>query len=232
MKSLWLLLPTFCIASVRAQNVNPSLNNLSFDPDNDESITCSIPPYADTENSFQNEEGMCQAQSTPLTIEDAQALAVAYAPHLFFHPLEQYTLTDVNEVLIPDAGKVYLKGKKVKVFDEQINQTSMLRSTRDYQLTMRSNDYFISQDVGGVDGLYNHDFFDPPGILGGSGYDENGKSKAPIYYRVFDSGNGTWTFNYWFFYAFNGHSNLGVLSSINGTEDYTRFMIRPFGQVS
>ena len=231
MRAFWPFL-LFILGLVGAQNVNPNPNNFRFDPDATETDWCSLPPYQDMENNHTPELGMCEAPgafAAPLTLADAQALAVDYAPYLYFHPLEVYTLTDMDLTFAdPTAGKIY--AKKDEVFDDQLSQTSMLRSTRDPVLGLSSSKYYFTHTFEG-DELYTHDFFNLTGYLGGSGYNERNRTNAPIYYRVYDSGNNTWTFIYWFYYAFNGHSNMGVLSSYNGTESYTPFQLRPIGQV-
>jgi hypothetical protein len=235
---MWASLPILLLILAqagRAQNANPT-ENFQFDPDATVTDWCNLPPFQDTTNYFKPQLGMCEEPDPTLTLADASALAVQYAPYLYFHPLEKYTLTDMDLALEPNSGKIYYSGSSPPtVFSEQIDQTAMLNSTRDPNLGLASHKYFFSHadSVGGQEQLYAHEYLNepPPGYLKGSGYDEQGLTNAPIYFNVFDSGNNTWTFNFFFYYAFNGHSNLGVLSSHNGTEVYTPFQLRPIGQV-
>jgi len=64
---------------------------------------------------------------------------------------------------------------------------------------LRSSDFYFSLQERAKDMYHSL-----PDERFGDGYDEDGKSKARIYYNAYESGNGTWTFNYWLYYQFNG----------------------------
>jgi hypothetical protein len=215
---LLLLIPQLAGAQ---QDLASFPENTRFDPAvvTDEDIpTCTIPPYQDGSlNYLPVPEGYCPEQSS---IEDMTAaldeLAVAYAPVLFYHPLERFTMAAVDYTFEdPSAGRImYKNGDYSEVFDDTLNQTSLLLSTRDRNLGISSSRYYFEH-------VLDSDY------VGGAGFDD-GKSKAPIYYNAFQWENGTWVFTYHFYYTVNGYGNLGVVTSYQENVTYTRFTASPY----
>ena len=205
--------------SVTSQNANPSSSNKQFVPENVEENTvyCDIPPYQST--AFEPKDEMCEnVVDDILGDEDAiQALAEAYAPHLYFHPLELFTMSSVNRTFgDPSKGQIFFNGVDRLIFDEELNQTSLALTTRDPDYVLYSHAFSFEHELETEYKL-------------GDGFDENGLSSAPIYFRPFDSGNGTITFHYLMYYTWNGPTNMGILSTYNGTDNYVRLSLSPWG---
>lgn len=242
-RQLFAVLLTVAIATVAAAN-----GNIRFDPDADgNTVPCTITPYTDLENYFQPKEGQCASAAEEALAVDLDSLrenntealhhlAVHYAPVIFFHPLEKYTLSSVNYTFSdPNRGKIYL-GSTDNLVDDQLNLTTLLRTTRDHLWSLKSTDFYFTLDEY-VKEMYNS----TPDQTFGDGFDAStGKSKASIYYNVFDSGNGTWAINYWLYYEYNGEVNMGVVTAATpGSSDqeqggrggnrYTRFLLKPYG---
>jgi len=84
-------------------------NNIEFDPEADNTLRCKVAAYTDPKNYFKPKEGQCEeGTATPVDLASLDPnvlhnLAVAYAPVLFFHPLEKYTLSGVGKYgFLPD----------------------------------------------------------------------------------------------------------------------------------
>jgi len=116
-------------------------------------------------------------------------------------------------------------GVYLQTIDERLNLTTLLKTTRDLDTSFNAHEYFLAHNL-------------TEEYMNGAGYDEfldenntstgHRLSRAPIYYNVIDSGNNTWTFNYFFYYAFHGYSNMISVPS-NGTRSYTPFLLSPVG---
>jgi len=200
-------------------------DNARFDPDTFVPTECAIPPYQtaeEPETFFQPTEGVCgidgdEGVSVLDSISDMDALAQQYAPVIFFHPLEPYTLANVPDTFDdPLAGSIQLNGDFVTQYDDELQMESLFNSSRGLVTGMNGHEYF-----------FQHNLTDD--YKSGAGYDEQGRSRASIHYNVFDSGNGTVTFNYYLYYAYNGEANMAVLSSVNNTVQYVPFHLPPFG---
>ena len=232
-----------------SQNAQPRGDNLHFFPDDpNNTVACEVPPFQDSSNRFTPQDDMCNNNNNDipmeLSIQDNKALiqdlAVAYAPYLYFHPLEQFSMSSVNRTFRdPTQGEIYLDFADWQLIDNELNQSTLLRTTRDYDFALNSHlfsfAYHINDTYGYLDGESEEyrlgAAFDQSGngdFRFGDGFDDEGISKAPIYYHVFDCGNGTVTFNYFFYYTWNGPANYGVLTSHNGTEQYTRMVLPPW----
>ncbi|CAB9502524.1 expressed unknown protein [Seminavis robusta] len=205
--------------------------NLQFDPDADNTKACWIPPYQNPNNYFQPRQGLChnsQLDLDTISDESLHELAVAYAPVLYFHPLEKYTMSSVNYTLSnPQGGRIYRKTKedaKPYVVDDTINATFMMETSRDEVWALNPTTFFFETDHGYE--MYRSG----PDERFGDGYDPGtGRSRAAIYYNVYDTGNHTWTFNYFMYYPYNGAGNMGVLAAYEGNVNFTRFTLAPYG---
>ena len=216
-------------------------SNIRFDPDDDgNTVSCTIAPYTDVDNYFKPKEGQCldpnststgNSTTSPLelsTLPSAalQRLAVAYAPVLFFHPLEKYSLSSVDATFAkPSRGKIYQRSKGDVLIDDQLNLTTLLKTSRDPVWALKSSSFHFTLEE------HASEMYDSkPEDRFGDGYDDTGKSKAKIYYNAFDSGNGTWTINYWLYYEYNGEGNQGVVTTSEGNDPrYIRYQLRPYG---
>jgi hypothetical protein len=203
------------------QDLSSFPENIRFDPFLSEEISsCTIPPYQDESlNYLPVPEGYCPEQSPieSMTEEVLNELAVAYAPVLFYHPLERHTMAAVDYTFQdPTAGRImYENDQFSEVFAETLNQTSLLQSTRDRNLGINSHRYYFEHIL-------------DPEYVAGAGFDETGRSKAPIYYNAHRWEKGTWIFTYHFYYTVNGYGNFGVVSSYNDSVNYTRFAAGPY----
>ena len=220
------------LLSVTAAN---GQENARFDPDADgNTVRCTIAPYTDVDNYFKPKEGQCRGRDgfeSGLELDQVHSasihrLAVAYAPVLFFHPLEKYSLSSVDATFArPGRGKLWQNSGGVHKIDDRLNLTTLLETSRDPVWALQSSSFFFT-----LDDYVREMYYSGPNERFGDGYDENGKSKAKIYYNVFEAGNGTWTFNYWLYYEFNGEGNMGVVTTPSGEATrYTRFQMKPYG---
>ena len=149
---------------------------------------------------------------SPETLQD---MAEAYAPYLFFHPLETFTMSSVERTFENTTkGEIYRTSDKI-LFDNELRPESLLATTREPDLSLYSQDFHFEHSLELEYKL-------------GDGFDEQGLSRASIYYRAFDSGNGTITFNFFFYFAWNGPTNLGMISSYNGSNQFVQFMQPPY----
>ena len=99
MKWIWVLL-VFLASTTVATNLAENDDNLLFDPETAEQDFCNIPPYQDSDLTWTPEQaaGLC-ANVTDDLLDDhetLQAIAQAYAPFLYFHPRERFTMSSVN----------------------------------------------------------------------------------------------------------------------------------------
>ena len=205
-------------AHYESQSHRKDIANKEFDPTKYKVEFCDLPPYVNSSTAFKPSRDVCIGFSVfiqDMDSERIQTLAEAYAPFLFFHPLETFTMSSVERTFENSTeGQIYRTSDK-SVFDDELRPSSLLSNTRDPDLALSSHDFHIEHSLD----------FD---YKLGDGFDDNGLSRAPIYYRAFDSGNGTITFNYFFYFTWNGPTNLGLISSYNGTNQYVRFLQPPF----
>jgi hypothetical protein len=217
---LLLLIPQLVNAQ---QDLASFPDNSRFDPSvaDGDILSCTIPPYQDGSlNYLPAPQGYCPQQESPLeniTQQVLDELAVAYAPVLFYHPLERYSMAAVDYTFQDtSAGRImYENGEFSEVFDDTLNQTALLLSTRDRNLGINSNRYYFEH-------VLDSDY------VAGAGFDDDGRSRAPIYYNAFQWENNTWVFTYHFYYTVNGYGNLGVVTSDTGNVSYTRFTAGPY----
>lgn len=201
---------------------------MQFDPDDADAFIASfsipkyqqegssyVPPDTSTCASFQDGESWSSALLTDPSI--IQQLAVAYAPVLFFHPLEECTLETVNATFRdPTAGRIFFDSD---VFDETLNQTAMLLTSRDLKLALNKDRYSFGRDT-------------TKSYQAGAGFDETtGQrlSRAPIYYNTFEYDEAAIVINYHFYYTFHGSAIFGVVATYLNETYYTSFETTPFG---
>ena len=83
-----------------SQNLLPSDKNGQFFPEDVESNSqfCSIPPFQNKTTTFSPHPVLCANVTDDILLDDAaiQRLAEAYAPYLYFHPRERYTMSSVE----------------------------------------------------------------------------------------------------------------------------------------
>jgi len=203
--------------------------NTRFDPDKAESSECNIPPFQsvkDPSTYFAPVEGICSLGSSGAAnatddLEDAiwDELALEYAPVVYFHPLEPYTLSSVEDTFDdPSLGEILKNDDFLSVLNAELDTETLFSISRDPVRSLTHHKTFFRHKA-----PYSEDY------KNGAGYDEDGRSRASVYYNIFDSGNGTVTFNYFFYYAWNGEANMAVLSSTNNTAQFTPFHLPPFG---
>jgi hypothetical protein len=214
------ILALLTVPSLQQSSSGSGSSNTQFDPDDAFITTCSIPNYQqegsdyvapDTSTcaSFQGDESLLTDSSI------IQLLANAYAPVLFFHPLEQYTLETVNATFRdPSAGRVSFDDD---VFDETLNQTAMLLSSRDLKLALNKDRYSFGRDQSKT-------------YQAGAGFDgTTGQSRAPIYYNTFEYDDYAIVINYHFYYTYHGSATFGVIGYYLNETYYTSFKTSPFG---
>jgi hypothetical protein len=210
-----------------------SSSNTRFDPDDADAFiaTCSIPKYQqegssyvppDTSTCAPFQDGESWASSLAADANIIQQLAVAYAPVLFFHPLEEYTLETVDATFRdPAAGRILFDARTsdAEVFDETLNQTAMLLTSRDFKLGLNKDRYSFGRDQ-------------TKSYQAGAGFDETtgqSISRAPIYYNAFEYDDAAIVINYHFYYTFHGSATFGVIGSYLNETYYTSFETVPFG---
>ncbi|CAB9524295.1 expressed unknown protein [Seminavis robusta] len=222
--------------------LSPASGNIRFDPDADgNTLVCTSAAHSNVDDYFRPSQGQCDdpyqnstRMDDPLLTIDTispillQNLAVAYAPVIFFHPLERYTMSSVDATFsLPGRGKIYqTTGGGEKLIQDRLNMTTLLRTSRDPLWAPKSSSFYFT-----LEEYIKEQYYAKPTEQFGDGFDETtGKSKAKIYYNVFDSGNGTWTFNYWLYYEFNGEANMGMVTTSEdvGTR-FWGFLMKPYG---
>lgn len=117
--------------------------------------SCDIPLYQNASNAWEPSDDMCPNDSVEGNLLESQneaalhSLAVAHAPFLFFHPLENFTLSSVNRTMgEPSQGKVFLNDfTGLTEFDDQLTQESLIRSTRDFDYVLRSGNFFFQHTL-------------------------------------------------------------------------------------
>ena len=161
---------------------------------------------------------MCAEPEPTLTLADAQALAVEYAPALFFHPLDEFSLSSVNDTFAdPSQGRILRTDGE--------NEPILISDTLDLEVLFQESQGGASSGIL----FFEHDRTEE--YVRGAGFDEAGLSRAPIYWNVFDSGNNSWTFNYFFYYTFSGPLTLSVASNLGNAETgYTQSVVDPYAQ--
>jgi hypothetical protein len=148
----------------------------------------------------------CSANRVSLSSLSSEALhdlAVAYAPILFFHPLEQFTLAIVESTLqYPELGSIVWSDGYEQAVYNSLYAKSLLESTRKFPEGMQSDRYSLQR---GLDADYT----------AGAGFDsETNHSKATIYYNAFERADGAgWVLNYHFYYTFHGYADLTIVDS-------------------
>ena len=140
--------------------VRDDRGNIQFDPDEENTTTdCGIPSYIDTEDYFKSKEGLCD-ESTARSLdsfsdEELQALAVAYAPVIFFHPLEKYTMSGVNYTLPTlsntdeNTGKIFRQTKEDRqpyMVEDTLNTSFLLQTTKDPIYALNPNSFYFATD--------------------------------------------------------------------------------------
>jgi hypothetical protein len=96
---------------------------------------------------------------------------------LFFHPIEEYTLETVEATFRdPAAGRILFDARTSdeEVYDETLNQTAMLLTSRDLKLALNKDRYSFGRDQ-------------TKSYQAGAGFDNStgqSLSRAPIYYNT------------------------------------------------
>ena len=162
-----------------------------------------------------------------LTEAELNALAEAYAPVLFFHPLDEFTLQDPTTTFEdPVRGKIYERrrndqGNEITpiLVEDSLNLTTMLRLSKP-DIT-DANDVFFEHVLSG-------DYKRGAGYTTDPNNSKRQLSRAPIHYNVFETGvGGTWVINYWFYYAWNAPQTFGFGV---GRGQYSVVEIDPYGE--
>ena len=113
--------------------------NRQFDPDDSNAKFCDLPPYGNASTSFQPSEGVCSGENAltqSMSPETLQDMAEAYAPYLFFHPLETFTMSSVERTFENTAkGEIYRTSDKI-LFDNGLRPESLLATTREPNLSL------------------------------------------------------------------------------------------------
>jgi hypothetical protein len=202
------------------------VQNRQFDPEHDDidPANCSIPPRQDTQNYPKPQDGTCPSTSLQLSTlsdEKVHQLAEAYAPVLFFHPLEETSLQSVDAIFANPSELQFYQGDDPILLDSDDNPLEFLRSKPTI--------------LAGMDSYFQHKH-PTDEYKRGAGYDyyptnKNnitvGYARATIYYNVLDTGNGTWTFNYYFYYPWQRGQTVGFGL---GRRQYSLLELHPFGQ--
>jgi hypothetical protein len=205
-------------------------------------VFCAIPSYQDASTTALSDRAnlYCPSRSEqqqPLSLPKGTPLdeiATLYAPVLYFHPLESYTLTSIDAVLSNHDGQIKFTLDN-SIVSDTIDMIKLLNTTRDYNLGLNKEEFFIQH-------VLSKDF------VSGDGYDTTtGQSRATIYYNAFAYDTNVWIFNYWFYYPYSGTTSTGILTTtpseinidptitnwnytkINETNWYT-IKLRPFGE--
>lgn len=217
--SLYLLSLPSLAAGQRVLQENRRFNPEDRVPPNQ----CDIPPVPHATNVEPDVTTFCpstQVSLSNLTVDQQTEIATAYAPVLFFHPLEPYSMQSVGAILDdPSKGRILYKGSRNReiVFSDTLNLTKLIETARDLNLGLGKQNYFLEQKLA-------KDYVD------GAGFDDQGRSNAPIYYNMFQHPNGSWIINYFMFYAYHGASDIGVSMAVARSRPFVTFNLRPYGE--
>jgi len=207
----WLLLLSTAHPVVRAQNLNPSSDNTQFDPDNADALPdCTVVPYQNGSNvgGVTPGPGMCGTLSGEITFEEIEALALQYAPVVYFHPLDPYTLTDPAS-MFDDLSAGYFTTVNGKVSD-------------DLNLTALGNN--ITNPLIWLEVPQTDEYRE------GDGYEDDGSSKGVVTWSYVDLGDNILAFNYYYFFPYSGQLSMGMTSSNPGDPPFYPFEVQPFGE--
>ena len=176
---------------------------------------CEIPPFQEANTRLVLDPNFCVSRAAVdlLTVEE---LANRYAPYLFFHPLEQYTMSSVNRTIQSSEGRIIRQedGLPDRVFADNLDPENLVKTSRDPDEVLFSHKFIIE-----------HDLYDE--YLEGDGFDRRGLSKAPIYWNAYSVQGGAVTINYYFYFPWSGPTNMGLVSSFQGVNEYTPFSQPP-----
>jgi hypothetical protein len=168
-----------------------------------------------------------------------EQLANVYAPALFFHPLEQFTMSSVpstfanlgtagtimlkqapiNEYTIDDNGRIQkaISDRESTVVSTTLNQTLLLGTARNITSAPYQDNFFLQHELNAA-------------YVQGSGFDAHNQSTAPIYYNTVQHGDGSVLINYYFYYHYHGCGDMAVVLHSNKTIYSHSFELRPFGE--
>eukprot|EP00121_Abeoforma_whisleri_P005088 Awhi_evm1s4604 len=144
----------------------------------DQFPTCSLP--LDTGRTYEPPADACPADSSSISVDNAYRIAHLYAPKLFHHQLEKYTMADPEDHLYMGNGSIYRKTKDSSVYHAELNRENLFDTARNLNQSAFSNKYWFNR----TDDNENWKF--------GSGFHANGTSKAPLHYNVYDYDENTW----------------------------------------
>jgi len=209
-----------------AQNLQPNGLNRHFDPDQDTPPqNCSRPPLQDPVDYIQPRDGdsFCAASSISLkSLPEAQQheVALAYAPVLFFHPLEIYTPQKADTTFTdPHNGKIYQQPTDDNECDDEYPDPILVDLTLNLETMLKLSKPDIKNGSS-----YYFEHVPTEDYKRGAGFEYEitqnnqhgqhpktvGRSRAPIYYNIIDTGSNTWVINYFFYYTWNGAQTLGI----------------------
>ena len=183
-------------------------------------------------------------------------LAVAHAPILYFHPLEVYSPASVHRTLNQDAtnetpppndndadkdddelpARLYYGDDSL--VEDSATPDGLQRTTRDRDWVLFSHSFYLTKTP--PPQAKDEDDDDEPrnataALLWweyqrGDGFDKStGTARAPLYFQVVDTGYDTVTIHYFVYFPWSGSSSFGVWTSLNGTSEYTRMTVSPWG---
>ena len=141
-------------------------------------------------------------------LDDARAAAWRFAPSLWFHALEQYTLADADEYLAAadlvhevDGGGSWGPATTPNILNLTLsaaNCTSIKSKTTCFNTAgcqwggRGCGDMTLPWTIKVVNAT------DEARLRSGSGFDAKGRSKAPAYYSLREGRNGSsWVYTYW-----------------------------------
>jgi len=192
------------------QNLNPSADNGKLDPDTSVALPgCTLVAYQNgSEYGVVPMAGMCGDPTGNITTAEIEAMGVKYAPVVFFHPLDSFTMTDPASIFTdPSAGKFVKDGE---VIQDTLDFTTLgtYISDPDVWIQMEQTDEYLA----------------------GDGFAADGSSNAPAYWNYVDLGNNIWQFNYYYFFPYSGWTAMLLTSQQSGNIPYYPFEARPFGE--
>jgi hypothetical protein len=201
-----------------------STSNVRFSPRSwSVPLQCAIPSYQSPDFSLSDRAfAYCPKVEESLALPtgaELDEIATLYAPVLFFHPLESYTLASIDTVLQNFDGQVKFALNN-SVLSDTIDMELLLNAARDYYAAFNGEEYFIQQNL-------SKEF------VAGDGFDlETGKCRASIYYNAFEHDTNTWVFNYWFYYPYSGSTSTSILTTKDDTDTVNWYtaMLRSFGE--